>query len=468
MMSRLRDERGVAALTLLLVTAVLAVAGGMVLVASTTELEIGTRDRRAEEAFSSAEGGLDLATAHLLRQPTFAEGQTEECLDNPLVPASANITCEVRITSPTNGQIFFPATGRPFIEYTVMSKAKKGPSVVRTLVETFKLDTADVPYGFFIDGDADFGGTTNVYNESMLVNGNVTSRNNISFDADGVGGQLNDPDLGWRFHQNRIQSDPAPAMCPPGGTIGCAAVYSNFQIYSKQLLFTSEIHSSGTLSQTFANDRDVHQTKVVNGEALPVVTLPTNSVLEMMDTVKPMAEQQGMYRHYKNGTAQTILIQSGKTGENVDTTQSFNQNVVVYIDADESDTIKWQVNLIPNTTQADQSCQCIKYVNNAGNRVGSLSGIIVVRGGALDLESNTQWSGAIFAPEKGFRLRGGANCTCTIYAKGFSSPGGGSTVRLTSEWFSALPSGFATATRTGFFECEPFQSYPAGSKCAGA
>jgi hypothetical protein len=81
----------------------------------------------------------------------------------------------------------------------------------------------------------------------------------------------------------------------------------------------------------------------------------------------------------------------------------------------------------------------------------------VVRGGALRLESNTLWSGAIFAPEGEFRILGGAVCTCTIYAQAFSAQGGNSTIQLVPDWFNRLPAGLVSVRRTSFFECEPFQ-----------
>jgi hypothetical protein len=135
--------------------------------------------------------------------------------------------------------------------------------------------------------------------------------------------------------------------------------------------------------------------------------------------------------------------------------------VVVYIDADAGDTIKWKVNLIPNSASSD-----MKYINDAGNRVGSLSGILAIRQGNLEMETTT-WSGAIFVPENNFKFTGNNSCTCTIYAKSHSSSGGTNTVKLTDDWFVRLPAGFATVTSTGFFECEPFQNYPDGSKCEG-
>jgi hypothetical protein len=325
----------------------------------------------------------------------------------------------------------------------------------------------DVPYGFFVDGDVDFGGTPNIYNESMLVNGNVTSREKVSFDvpippASSGNGQADDPDKGWRFHKHRIQSNPAPNLCSDGGVmVGCAAVFSNFQIYQKNvLLFNREIHTSSSdpAQSGFPNDRDVHQTKVVNGVAQPVVTLPTNSVLELMDGLKPIAQDQVLYFNYKNGSNQNIVLQPGDINAS---TRDFEQNVVVYIDADAGDTIKWKINLIPNSTSSD-----MKYVNDDGDRVGSLSGILAIRGGNLEMETTT-WSGAIFVPENNFKFTGNNNCTCTIYAKNFSSSGGTNTIKLTDDWFVRLPAGFATVTSTGFFECEPFQNYETDSKCFG-
>ena len=89
--------------------------------------------------------------------------------------------------------------------------------------------------------------------------------------------------------------------------------------------------------------------------------------------------------------------------------------------------------------------------------MGSNSGVIVVRGGNLSMESNTLFSGAIFVPEGKFTVQGGTNCTCTIYANGFTAQGGDSTIKLNSAWFQNLPAGFVTVRRMSFAECERFQ-----------
>ncbi|HYH27806.1 MAG TPA: hypothetical protein VEA19_03395 [Actinomycetota bacterium] len=478
---RLKEERGLAAMTVLLTTSVLAVAGSVVAYSSITELEIGARDRRAEDAFAAAEAGLDLAAARFVGNPTWASGTTQECLDNPLVPASAGITCEIKVTSPTNGQLFYPPTGRPRVEYNVLSSAKEGPSVTRNLVGQFRLEVADLPFGFFVDGDMDFGGDAKIFRESILVNGNVTSRERVDFNwVDAITGQTfgpnKAPDLGWRFHRHRIQSNPDPYLCAevPNGTptVGCAGVFANFQIYERNIIGVNrEIHRNSTNPANqnpttgFPNDRDVHQTRTdANGNGLPIVTLPTDAVLELMDTAKELAKQQGLYLNYKNGNAQTIQLLPSNLGIGANNTgRLFEKNVAVYIEADSSDTIGWKINLVPGNVNSSD----IDYIDDAGTRKGSQSGLLVVRGGELHLEANTQWSGSIFVPENDFRLRGENTCTCTIYSKGGSSAGGTSTVQLTPEWFANIPAGFARVIRTGFLECEPFQDYPAGSACAG-
>jgi Tfp pilus assembly protein PilX len=456
MMQRLhRDQRGVAALTIMLVTAVLGISGAVVVFTATTELEVGGRDRQAESAFAASEAGLDLAAGHLFRSPTFVSGQTQHCLDNPLVPASAGIACEVRLTSPTNGQLTYPATGRPYVEYTVVSRSREGREVVRTLAATYRLNVLDIPYGMYIDGNVNLNGNPRLFRESLLVNGTITDREKLNTDANG-NGQFDDPDLGWRFHGAMVSANPAPDMCthPEGGQVACVGAFSNFQIYSKNSVRNSdEIHfaSSNPAASAFPRDRDVHQTVFDgSGTPIPVVTVPVDPILEIMEPLKDAARQQGLYFNIKNGVSETLNYQPSNLNA---ATRNFEKNVSIYFDADASDIIKWKVNLIPDSTSSD-----IRYLRSDGQRVGSLSGVFVVRGGQLHLESGTQWSGALFVPENELRLLGGNTCTCTMYTKGFSAQGGGSTIQLTSDWFRNLPAGFVAVTRQGFFECEPYQA----------
>jgi hypothetical protein len=466
MFRRLSDQRGVAAVTVLMVTVVTALAGATVLFTATSELEIGARDRRAEDAFAAAEGGLDQAAAWLFENPTFSDvppdgtGQKIKCLNNPLMANTADIPCEVRITSPSNGVLFYPPDGgKPYILYDVVSQAREGRRAARTLSSRFRLDPKDIPYGMFINGNVDLNGGPQLLRISMLVNGVVTSRDKINTDWNG-NNQFDDPDLGWRFHKDRILSNPAPnTSCTdpslPGQQVGCVGVFSNFQIYRKNQVKTSdEIHSSSP--SPFPNDRDSHQAVVVNGAPQPVVTLPDTDVLEAMEGLKQLAEAQGNYLNYKDGSNGNIVVQPSTVGA---PGKDFAKNVVFYIDADAGDTIKWRPELIPDSTSSD-----IKYINSAGAKVGSQSGIIVVRGGGLDIESNTDWSGALFAPENKVRLLGTNVCTCTIYAKGFEKVGGNASVQLIPEWFNRLPAGFVSVNRQTFAECEP---YEASALCPG-
>lgn len=459
-MTRLADQRGVAALTVLLVTAVLAVAGAVVAFSATAELEIGARDRRAEQAFTAAEAGLDQAAGHFLRNPTWPTAQTAECLNNPLiddavehVDPGTGVVCGVRVTSPTNGRFTVVGGGSPFIEYTAVSRARDATGVSRAVAGGYRIEAQDITFGMFINGAVDLNGAPLLTRLSLLVNGPVTSRNNLSTDANG-NGVLDDPDLGWSFHKDVIRSAPAPDMCtdPSGQQVGCSGVFSNFQIYSKnQQRNSDEIHvnSPDPASSTFPRDRDSHQTLVLNNEPQPVVTIPIDQILEPMQDLKQLAEGQGLYFSYRNGTSEVIQIQPSTLQTS---TREFEKNVVVYIEADAGDRIGWKVGLIPDSPASD-----IRYTNSAGQRVGSLSGVLVLRGGSLQLESNTAWSGALFAPEGTIRVLGGSSCTCTMHSQGFVAQGGNSTIQLTPEWFTRMPAGLVSVSRTSFQECEPFQ-----------
>jgi hypothetical protein len=467
-MKWINEEKGIAAITVLLVTFVMAISGAVVLFSATTDLETAARDTRAEGVFATSEAGLDLGAAHIFSNPTFSEtGQTETCLDNPLVPADAGFSCadpnadpEIEITSPSNGRFVYPLNGRPFIEYTVISRSKEGEIVTRTLGATYRVEALELPFGMFVNGAVDLNGNPTLFQESLLVNGPVTSREKVDTDANN-NNQFDDPDLGWRFHRDRIQSNPEPkADCTDpstGGIVGCSGVFSNFQIYEQnQQKNQNELHypcsSACPASNKYPTDRDSHQTKVVNGVPQPVVTIPTDAILEPMEAMKRLAQQQGLYYNYKNGQNNNVIFQPGDIGAPA---ADFPRNSVVYIDADAGDSMGWKIDLAPGDPDSD-----MLFTNGAGERVGLDSGILIVRGGTLRLESNTLWSGAIFAPEGEFRILGGAVCTCTIYSQGFSAQGGNSTIQLTPDWFNRLPAGLVSVRRTSFFECEQYQDHP--------
>jgi hypothetical protein len=464
MLKRLQDQRGIAAVTVLMVTAVTALAGASVLFAATAELEIGARDRRAEDAFAAAEAGLDQAAAYLFSHPSaFSDiadpGPKERCLNNALVVDTPDIPCEVSVTSLTDGELFYPpGGGAPYIQYEVLSTAREGRAATRVLASRFRLVPKEVPYGMYIKGNLDLGGGPQLLSISVLVEGVVTSREKILTDANGDGNAFNDPDLGWRFHKTQIQSNPGPNVtCSDGGAdlVGCVGVFSKFQIYEKTAKESNEIHGvpPGSIppsSSKYPNDRDTHQTLVDGlGVPQPVVTIPETGVLEAMEGFKQIAKSQGNYFSFKDGSNGTTTIQPATIGAPA---KNFAKDTVFYIDADAGDTIKWRPSLIPDSPSSD-----VRYINPDGQKVGSHSGIIVVRGGALEIEAGSQWFGALFAPENEVRLLGTNICTCTVYAKGFNKQGGNATLQLIPDWFGKLPAGFFSVERQAFVECEPFQ-----------
>jgi type II secretory pathway pseudopilin PulG len=478
MMRKLAGDRGIAGVTVLLITAVLAIAATAVILSATTELNLSSRDRRAEQAFTSAEAGLDQAASEFFKQPARDEVQAAgyECLNNPLVndaveyrhPVSNQI-CGVLMTSPNGGSWNYPVTGKPFIDYDVVSRSQEGRTVNRTLLGSYHLEILTIPYGMFIDGNIDLNGTPGLLRESLLVNGTVTTREKLSFDWDGDT-IANDPDLGWRFHKDLIMANPAvDTDCfddSLGQNVGCAGIYANYQIFERnQQKISDEIHypcgsAPCTPSSTYPHDRDVHQRALDgNGNPIRVVDIPPEGILEPMPHLKSLAQGQGLYFNYLDGNADNIQLQPADINA---ANRNFEKNVVVYIDADESDEIGWKIDLIPDDPNSD-----IKYLRDDGQRVGSLSGVLVVRGGGLRLEAGTDFSGAIFVPEGSLRILGGCTFTGTIYAQGFTAQGGNSTVQLIPEWFDRLPAGFVDILRTAYLECEPFQNYPVGSKCAG-
>lgn len=476
-MRKLAGDRGIAGVTVLLITAVLAIAGAAMILSATTELNQGARDRRAEQAFTAAEAGLDQAAAEFFKQPARDEVQADgyECLNNPMVndgveyrhPVSRQV-CGVQMTSPNGATWNIPVTGKPFIDYTVVSRAQEGRTVQRTVVGAYHLERLSIPYGMFIDGNVDLNGTPGLLRESLLVNGTVTTRERLSFDWNGDG-LTNDPDLGWQFHRDLITANPAVNQCfdaSTGENVGCAGVYANYQIFERNRQRNSdEIHypcgtPPCTPSSTFPHDRDVHM-RVLDGSGnpIPVVNIPPAGILEPMPHLKSLAQGQGLYFNYMNGRADNVQLLPNDINA---AARNFEKNVVVYIDADANDEIGWKINLMPEDPNSD-----MLYLRDDGQRVGSLSGVIVLRGGGLRLEAGTNWSGAIFVPEGSLRILGGCTFTGTIYAQGFTAQGGNSTVQLVPEWFDRLPAGFVDILRTAYLECEPFQNYPAGSKCAG-
>lgn len=486
----LKDEAGIAAVTVLLVIAVLGSLGALVLVAAQEDLRFGVLDTAAEQALNKAEAGLDAAAEYLFLHTVLP---SETCSVSP-----ASGTC-LRLINPTTGQgdiqvAFLEAhSDGEWVDFQVTSSAVvRGTR--RTLQQEMRASLLGLPYGMFIRGNLDFGGTPKLFNESVLVEGNITSRDKVDFDLNG-NNLSDDPDMGWIFHKPYIKArggppvpgctvdEPActvpaikkcgtilyPHLGPPAREVACAGAFAAGQISITAA--SQEEHTSADIagwknpnsadcggSRDCKADRDSHQR--INATT-PVVDVPDNlAIIKHLDELRRTAEDQGLYFKISGNGNDNIVYNpcdfKATTCNSINPHKHHPKDLVFFWDTDSGDTIRLAANLKP----ADMDASCTTDFNqphNAGDpEVSSRSGLIIIRGGAsLEMASGMCWSGAVFNPDGNLKLAGGIVFVGTVTVKNFSSQGSNS-IKLESNWFGRMPAGFREIQRSAWVECQEF------------
>lgn len=475
---RLNPEEGVAAITVLLIIAVTATLGAMVLFAVNQDLGFVRVDSTSARSLALAEGGLDLAAEYLFvnqLSASAAVGTNVLTVTNTVADAAKG----------ESGTIDFVIEKKEAekADFRVISTAKitraGGSPVVTILKQTMTVDIIDIPFGLFIDGDVQFGGNPKLFNESVLVNGNIERRDQVSFDVDSDG-QLDEKDLGWIFHRNFVTAtavggSPAIDFCgefnyPHTGvteTVACSSAFAAGQILTTAQgteihARTSDPHAAcdkdppAGLQAGCAADRDTHQQ---NGST-KVVTVPGDVMTRHLPALRRVAQSQGLYVDLRNGSNDTVQYNEPDfgTGEGRGH-KHFDQNLVLFFDAEAGDNVGLKLNLIPGDAQGGPAPNCSFFQEAAseGAEVCSVSGLVVVLGGSLTFASGSYWSGAVYVPSGELTLVGGVTFVGTMYVKGFATSGGNNTVKLESAWFGRIPTGFRQVVRSRWVECESFQ-----------
>jgi hypothetical protein len=490
----LRSEAGVAAVTVLMVIGVLGSLGALVLLAAREDLTFGVLTTSADQALNKAEAGLDSAAEYL-----FLHGvnYAQTC------PATACL----KLVNPTTGQpdieVRFEEADADgtWIEYEVVSSATvRGTR--RTLQQVQRASLLGLPYGMFIRGNLNLGGAPKLFNESVLVEGNITGRDKVSFDIND-NRVSDDQDFGWIYHKAFIKTRggppspgcttdevtctvPAIKMCgtivyphldPTPRPVACAGAFAagliSITAASQEEHTSSEISgwknpeltdcgNDGPNQRDCTQDRDSHQRR---NSSTPVVDVPDEfAILKHMEELRRTAEDQGLYFDLEGNGADNKIFQpcdfKATTCNSISPHNHFERDLVFFWDTDSNDTIKIKASVVPEDMKASNpGCPNSDFRQSAdteANEKASQSGLIIIRGGAnLELENGACWSGAIFNPEGDFTVRGGVVFVGTVTAVDFNSSGTND-IKLETGWFGRIPAGFREIQRSAWVECERF------------
>lgn len=481
----IRQDEGIAAITVLLIIAVVGSLGAMVLFAVNQDLGFVRVDSTAARSGDLAEAGLDLAAEYLFINQlsgSGALGSTVTTVSNTAADAS-------RFESGTFAFILDDRDeDKGTVTFRVISEAaigRPGTSLVRTLLrQSNEVTILDLPFGMFVDGNVDFGGNPKLFNMSVLVNGSVTNRDKVSFDQN-ENGLLDDQDQGWLFHQKFVTATAFPPEVPnPPNvpsfnmcgdffyqnigatvTVGCSAVFASGQIFlTGGGAGGTEEHAASLnpfsacdppANAGCAADRDSHQSA-----GPPVVSVPGDALVPFLPILRRISQQQGLYRDTR-GQGGTVNFNDGDYDAGSGPGHKhFQKNLIFFFEGDAGQNIGLKANIIPGDMQGGGSPDCSFFVSAAteAEEVCADSGLIIVLNANFALASGVYWSGAAYVPQGELKMAGGVTFVGTMFVKKFASSGGSNTLILEPDWFGRIPAGFRQITRSRWAECESFQT----------
>jgi hypothetical protein len=443
MMERIRrDERGVAMITALLVTAVLTALGLTVTQVAVSNLSNAGRDRVSGGAFGAAEAGVTRAIAYINKNNTQALScwpcTSLTSWGNPDHPQVVSLpdgrTAKVYI-HPI--QPYAPPLYKVGV-YRIRSvgNAGTGPGQ-RTIEVDVQVRPMAFPLGIFTKNKINNGGTGTVYSESVLSEACIDSRDHLTF----VG---TDP-----YYGIPAAAHSAKYITNSNVNGGCDNDLTN--VYNRD---NKAIHraSVGHCNATYPFDQDNAPLGGTFPSGSACSTGPggytSSSSLFTLEMLKA-----DPYNYLPRGLtdAQYALLKARAQALGTYYTTSAppswpsalnTTNPVIYFKIPAGQEVSIQTDLNSYAWTADAGCGAVHP-----------AAIIVVEGGDLRLNSNANVSGAIFVPDGSLTYNGGAQLVGTVFTKQLNMSGN-SSITLNDCYAKSTPGGILEIKPVRFREVD--------------
>ena len=437
-----RDERGVAMVTVLLVSAVLTALGITVTQVSLSNLGNAGRDRVAGGALGAAEAGVARAIAYINMNNTHALSCSPACSTNPW----GNSASPEVVDFPDGRQAYvwiepvqpyMPPSYRVGI-YKVHSvgTAGSGPGK-RTLEVTVEVKPMEFPLGIFTKDKLNNGGTGSVYNESVYSDSCIDNRDKMTFS--GIDAYYGIPSAA---HSTKYITNANL------GAAGCENNLATVRTTDNKALHRASV---GTCNPSFPYDRD----NTPLGGPFPggssCSSAPnqyTSSSLFNLDMLKaepynflPRGLTDAQYQLLR-ARAQALGTYYTTTSPPSWPTAATMPNAVLYFKVPAGQEVNIQTELNSYAWANDPSC-IMQHPTI----------VIVVEGGNLRLNSNSKIAGAVFVPDGQMTYNGGAQLVGTVFTKQLFMTGN-SQVSLNDCYTRATPGGVLEIKPTRFREVD--------------
>jgi hypothetical protein len=414
----MREERGVAMMTVVIMSAVLMViAAGMYFVASREE-RMSQADNTGGQAFYYAEGGIETvldmlnyaATENQLTQPRVdqspngygylmdPEPANRQNPTDPVQMQIGNETFTVSVDEVDSNGDHCTGCGLNLTSanpaYLLITAEGNSGSGYRKLQQRVRVSASGYPLTFYIDGDVNANGNVALTNQSIFVRGNFYGREKLN---------LSGSDLWYG---------------------GGAGVFATGSIYAKANGGNSQIYSSsgsttGYWSSNMQYDRDSRGPagNTFSLSELQATFGTTGLSSSQLAQLKSQAQASGYYNGDASGS---LTLQQGDI-------PSHDGDIVVFIEFPTGSPSSNDVKLKFEWPHSP-------YSNGKA--------LIVVRNGKVSLEGNAIGSlrGIIYCPDGSVTANGSGNGTFTgyVWGKGFIDIGNFNFL-MTSEFINDPP-----------------------------
>lgn len=399
-----RDERGVAMVTVLLVTAVLTALGVTVTQVSLSNLGNAGRDRVAGGALGAAEAGVTRAISYIHQNNTNIISCSPTCASNPW----GNSAAPKSLTFPDGRKAtVWIETIQPYMPPTYKAGTYKIHSVgtagsgpgKRTLEVTIEVKPLNFPLGIYTRYKLNNGGTGAVFNTTVLSHECIDSRDKLTFS--GIDSYYGIPAAAH-----------STAYITRANLQACDNNLGNVWTNDARAIHRAAV---GTCSPEFPYDQDnapLGGTFPAGSSCTTAANQYTSSSLFTPEMLKaepynylPRGLKDSDYALLKARAQALGLYFTGTPSSTAWPNAATIPNPVIYfkIPAGQKITLQGELNTYG-------------WTNDASCLLAHPSLVLVVEGGDLQLNSNARIAGAVFVPDGNMVYNGGAQLVGTVFA----------------------------------------------------
>jgi Tfp pilus assembly protein PilX len=438
----LREDSGLAMLTVIMVAAVLMALGMAAIMVTTTNMRNAGRDRFATTAQGAAEAAVASAEAYLQTVSGMALACSPTCTTNPwgnqaapkslTFPSSRTATVWIEVKQQYNPPAYKSA------DYVIHAVGKNSNAIAtRSIDQEVSVQPLDFPFGVYVDNKINDQGTPTITNESVFSRTCIDSRNKIVF-----GGT--DPFYGIpaaahsaQYITNSNQSSCDTNLVHEQTTDSKAIHYDSTG--GTQHNYCAPATTGGTAVDTrydqdalggaFSQDTVDGSTCSSAPNQYTTTSYFDNNILTNQFNFQPKGLTESQYAALKS-VAQAQGTYYTSSSSVTWPTASTTANAVVYFDLPSGSSV--------NVASGDVASYAWTDEPGGACNTQHPSIIIIVRGGDLSLGSGVATTGAIFVPEGQMTAAGGVNMVGTIFAA-FAKITGGASISLNSCYIKNIP-----------------------------